>query len=75
MIEQPPDQKLVVTDFHAVTDRMGDNPPTLLLITDVVHAETGHPWRQELLIDRDRWVALMQLLDFAAEQEGVGWKQ
>ena len=59
--EQPADQLLEVIDFHATTNRKGTNPPTLLLIIDVQHSETGIAWRQQLSITGDKWVALMQI--------------
>ena len=73
-IEQPPDQVLEAIDFHATTSKVGDNPPTLMLIIDIMHTETASEWRQQLVFTRERWVALMNLLAYAAESEGVEWK-
>jgi hypothetical protein len=75
VVEEPPDQILEAIDFHASTTQVGDNPPTLMLIIDILHSETSMQWRQQLTFTRERWVALMQLLAFAADAEGVEWKQ
>jgi hypothetical protein len=75
VVEEPPDQILEAIDFHASTTQVGDNPPTLMLIIDILHSETSMQWRQQLTFTRERWIALMQLLTFAADAEGVEWKQ
>lgn len=75
IIEEPADQVLEAIDFHASTTQVGDNPPTLMLIIDIVHPETGLQWRQQLTFTRERWIALIQLLVFAADAENVEWKK
>lgn len=76
MTEQPskPDQELEAVDFYCTTIRSGDNPPTLLFVVDIRHTETGHQWTQQLCFDRPQWVSMMQLLAYAAKNEGLEWQ-
>lgn len=73
-LDHPADQELMAVDFHATTLRNGDDPPTLMLMIDVIHEETEHQWRQQLTFTRPKWVTLMQLLSYAADNEGITWR-
>lgn len=75
MAEPVADQDLIALDFSATTDRHGDNPPTLTVSFDVRHTETGLEWMQNLTFTREKWVAFMRLLDYAAKNEGVKWRR
>ncbi len=70
----PTDQELNVEGIHATTTQVADDPPTLHLVLDVEHAETGHIWRMQLAFTKPKWIELMQLLDYAADTEGVRWR-
>jgi len=70
--EFPPEQELAVNHFEIKTRVRGvDDPPELLLIADVTHEETMHPWRTQLRFSRMQATNLALLLSFVAEKEGL----
>lgn len=74
MVDGDADQELSVIDFAAKTERQGDDPPTLLLMLQVRHEEANTEWIQQLRFTRERWVSILRLLGFAADNEGLPWR-
>ena len=57
-----------------ITQMSGDNPPTLKLIMDVTHDETGLEWRQSITFNGPKMRELTELLVYSCNQVDIEWR-
>lgn len=70
--DAPSEQDLALNDFMIQAIRVGvEDPPEVLLILDVTHEETMHEWRTQIRIDRERFLALLHLMNHVAKTENM----
>lgn len=75
LFNKPNDQELTAHAMMTTTTLTGDDPPTLRLIMDVTHDETGVGWRQAVTFAGAQVKELTELMVYSCKQIEVEWKE